>query len=346
MELGVRLFGWVPAPGPPAEGVPLSAHPTRMWALSPGAFHQHGAEYAVGENGLRKVEEEGAPHRVLTLGDSSVFGHGVSDDDTLHWALGEALEEAGVSVDVLCGGIPGYSTLQTQVLLEEVGWGLSPELLVVGSLWSDNHYDFFEDAAWMEALARPAWRLEFLLDRSHAWRWLRRGTVSPEESESREIEAKIGWIRSPYSTQGRRVALTRYARALDEILLEAAKRNVGVVVLAPSNRVRLRRDRGPHPWDDYFAVMERVASRRGALWVDAVDGLLSAELKPEQAFLDEMHPTGDGNRAIAAELAQGLAKAGWPASSLVPNGTLPLFDEPLEDTWILGGSGAGDRVRP
>ena len=317
------------------------AHPTRMWALSPGAFELEGAGYTVGESGLRQAEEVGAPHRVLTLGDSSIFGHGVSDGDTLHWALGDALGEVGVVADVLCGGVPGYSTLQTQVLLEEAGWDLAPDLLVVGGLWSDNNQDFFEDAAWLEALARPAWQLEYFLDRSHAWRWLRRRTAPPGEPE-----IKISWIREPTQTKGRRVALSRYARALDEILLEAAERDVGVVVLAPSNRARLRQDRGPHPWDDYFAAMEKVASRRGALWIDASDGLRSAGLEPDEAFLDEMHPTGDGNRAIAAELAQGLARAGWPGVFLVPDAGPPVFEEPLDDTWITGVSGEGDRVRP
>jgi lysophospholipase L1-like esterase len=339
-ELGVRLLGWVPNSSPPDGGLPLMAHPTRMWGLSPGAFELQGAGYTVGENGLRQVEEGGAPHRILTLGDSSIFGHGVSDDDTLHRALGDALGEAGVTADVLCGGVPGYSTLQAQVLLDEVGWGLAPDLLVLGGLWSDNNEEFFEDAVWLEALGRSAWQLEFFLDRSHAWRWLRRRAVPPGEPE-----IKIGWIREPTDVKGRRVALSRYARAVDEILLEAAERGVGVVVLAPSNRARLRRDRGLHPWEDYFAAMERVASRRGALWVDASSGLRAAGLEPDEAFLDEMHPTGDGNRAIAAGLATSLATAGWPKVPLVPDAGPPVFEERLDDTWINGAIDAGDRVR-
>ena len=330
-ELGIRLLGWVPDSNPPAEGLPLMAHSTRMWALSPGAFELEGAGYTVGESGLRQSGEVGAPHRVLTLGDSSIFGHGVSDGATLHRALGEALGAAGVAADVLCGGVPGYSTLQTQVLLD---------LLVMGGLWSDNNQDFFEDAVWLEALRRPAWQLEFFLDRSHAWRWLRRWTAPPGEPE-----IKIGWIREPYRAKGRRVALSSYARALDEILMAAAERGVGVVMLAPSNRARLRQDRGPHPWDDYFAAMEKVASRRGVLWMDASGGLRSAGLEPDEAFLDEMHPTGDGNRAIAARLALGLAEAGWPGVDLVPDAGPPVFGEQLDDTWITGALGAGDRVR-
>jgi hypothetical protein len=236
--------------------------------------------------------------------------------------------------------------LQTQVLLDEVGWDLAPDLLVIGGLWSDNNKDFFEDAAWLDALSRPAWRLEFLLDRSHAWRWLRRKVSPRGEPEGKESELKVGWIREPYQAKGRRVALGRYAQAVDEILVEAARRSVGVVVLAPANRARLRQDRGPHPWDDYFTALEKVASRRGVLWIDASEALREAGLGVDAAFLDEMHPTGDGNRAIALWLAQGLVHAGWPGLPLVPEGALPVFREPLDDTWITGVSDGGDRVRP
>jgi len=54
---------------------------------------------------LREVQIDGAELRIITLGDSSIFGHGVEDAWTLHGQLKGALAAQSTSADVLCGAI-------------------------------------------------------------------------------------------------------------------------------------------------------------------------------------------------------------------------------------------------
>jgi hypothetical protein len=305
----------------------ITAHPTRIWGMAEGVVGTRDVVAAIGPNGLRVVEETGAPLRALTLGDSSIFGHGVADADTLHIRLREALEAQGVPGDVFCGGIAGYSSEQTRVLLEEEGWALRPDLLILGQLWSDNSYERFVDREWMDLLAGPGGIWRGPLQVSRALQWLHQWVNPPPQTDPNDIP-RVGWVKKPYKTGRRRVPLSDYAANLDAILLAAAVRDVGVIALQPANRERLARPRG-WGWDPYFDAMEQVATRRGVPVVDAVESL--AGLSVDAAFLDRMHPTGEANGRYAEALAEALVGAGWPANRLVPDAGPAPFDVPLVD---------------
>ncbi len=311
------------------RGAALVPHPTRMWGLGAGRILAYGAAHTVDSSGLRAVAARGAPLRVLTLGDSSIYGHGLADEDTLHAELAAALAGRGIDADVLCGGIPGYSTEQTLRLMDEVGWDLDPDLLVVGSLWSDSNFDQFVDREWLAALDAPTMQLDLRLRRySVAWRWLRErgggggGAFLP-----------VGWIRAPEPVQEgrRRVPLADYAANLDRLLMEGAERGVGAIALAPCNRIRLNDLYTRLVWDPYFEALEAVADHRGVPLVDAGEALRDALLTTDAAFLDEMHPTAAANRVYADALAAALAGAGWPADPLLADPSAGAFDGRLDE---------------
>jgi len=254
-ELGSRLL-WEPPPEPDLgvlhQGLAMQAHPTRMWAMRPGPMEAFGATAVIGEDGLRVVERTGAPLRILTLGDSSVFGYGVEDADTLHAQLKAALAARGVDADVLCGALPGYSTEQTLLLLDEVGWDLQPDLIVLANLWSDNTFETFVDREWLALLNAPAARLDRRLSASHAWQLLRH-TVAPRELVDTDRGANfVAWIAEPYGSERRRVELSHYAENLDRVLLQAAERGAGAAMLQLFNRDRLAKQ--PGSWDAYLAA--------------------------------------------------------------------------------------------
>src|SRR4030095_7046576 len=54
--------------------------------------------------------------RILVLGDSLVFGHGVGDADSFPARLETVLREQTQRVEVLNGGVPGYGTDQSYQL--------------------------------------------------------------------------------------------------------------------------------------------------------------------------------------------------------------------------------------
>ncbi len=319
-ELVARL-AWSP-PEPGGDGLSMIPHPTRIWSLPPGTITADGVTHHIGANLLREVEETGAALRILTTGDSSIFGHGLEDGDTLHAKLRAALGAEGIDVDVICGATPGYSTAQTLVMLDEIGWDLDPDLLLIGNLWSDNAFQYFVDSEWLAALNTPARRVDRALSWSRAWAWLR-SRNRPEVSDDGRLP--IGWVRAPYDRRDgrRRVPLAQYGANLDTMLREAARRGVGAIALAPSNRARLEPDGSLVMWEPYFDVMARVMARRGVPLVDATEVLAAAGLDADAAFLDQMHPTGAGNAAYAEAIARTLLTAGWPEHPLIPDPSPP-----------------------
>ncbi len=323
LELGFRLF-WEP-PSPTESALEMVPHPTRLWGLNPGVVTAAGLVHEINEDQLRAVPDTGAAYRVFTVGDSSVFGHGLKDPDTLHVQLSQDLAEAGTPTDVFCGAVPGYSTEQSLVILDEVGWDLDLDLIIIGSLWSDNNFGEFVDAVWMAELRKPSRRIDFFLSHSYGWRWLR---LAQNEDDSSELRIRsgslpIGWIRSPEKpVHGRRrVPLQDYAANLDTMLLQAAERGVGALVLPPCNRGRLELPE-PAAWDIYFETMAQVSDRRGVLRVDACEVLAAAGLDGEEAFLDKMHPTGAANAAYSRAIVASLMEAGWPERP-IPDGSPP-----------------------
>jgi lysophospholipase L1-like esterase len=140
LEGGLRLFWddyYMRAPRGNVE-----FHPTRGWANKPGARVQYGKpEYSVivshnsrGFRGPEIAERKSADRlRVLTLGDSMAYGFGVEDDET----FSAVLDRLDPRLEVINGGVAGYSAAEELLLLREEGPALSPDLVLVAFLWND-----------------------------------------------------------------------------------------------------------------------------------------------------------------------------------------------------------------
>ena len=314
-------------------GTPMVPHPTRLWTLAPGILDQSGVPANIDSHGLREAAHGGGEWDVLTLGDSTIFGHNLGDEDTLHQGLRAALMSRGVEANVHCGAVPGYSTLQTRQLLWEEGPRLDPDLLVIGGLWTDAMFEASADKDWMNELLPPGplltlegltWRLKWLfsspLEEDGVFNAVRSLAPAPESDWS--SRARGG---APLSGV-RRVAVGDYASNLDWMLQWAAAREIGAVVLAPANLERLDGLPGGQRWQMYLQAQRLVAKRRSVVVVDARDVLAAAGLSGERAFLDGVHPTGESNEIIAKALGAVLVEAGWPEKRLVPDAEPAPFD--------------------
>jgi lysophospholipase L1-like esterase len=75
--------------------------------------------------------------RVLAIGDSFTFGHGVGDDEAYPAVLAARLRARHGDVTVLNGGVPGYSTDQAYAFFVRHGAALDADLLLAGIHCSD-----------------------------------------------------------------------------------------------------------------------------------------------------------------------------------------------------------------
>ena len=111
----------------------------RFWRLNPT-----GKKYLANKAGLRgwwpdrdKLDNE---LRILCIGDSCTFGHGVRCEDAYGMRLERLLQERlpGHVVRTVLGALPGYSTKQSLALLERHAGDLRPNLTVFYcGTWND-----------------------------------------------------------------------------------------------------------------------------------------------------------------------------------------------------------------
>lgn len=304
-------------------GVIMVGHPTRLWSIGPGVRRNATATATIEEIGLRSPVPKGprpaGRQRILVVGDSTFFGHGVDDDATMEAQLQELLRAAGTDVEVVNGGIPGYSTEQTRMLLDDVGWSLDPTLLVLGNIWSDNNFDLFSDADLLRTraafatnpLARSAFFqiLAGVVDRArggpgaHLVTWTRQST-RPEHGQ-------------------RRVPVQRYAANLDAMIRAAAARKIGAVLLVPTNTHLIAHPDDPDPvWKPYHEAQRAVAAHHGLPLLQTLPRMLeAAKTAPAGSlFVDDIHPSRAGHAVFAASIAAGLHAADWPAQPLLGKG--------------------------
>ena len=294
------------------ESVLLNPHPTRLWWTAPGVKKSAGFTAHINALGLRgdlpaDPKPEGLP-RVMVLGDSSLFGHGVADDETYPAQLQANLLAAGRAVEVINGATPGYSTEQTQVMLDEIGWALKPDLLIIGNLWSDNNFDSFQDADLLHtqhAFSGP-------LASSALYRLL--ATWADRAKGGRGAQIVRWTVDSQLPNEvGRRVPLARYAQNLEKMVQDATARGVGVVFLALTNTDRVSTNLTGASWDPYFAAQREVATFHKVPVIDAQSIFVGADLSdPSQLFVDTMHPSAQGHRLLASFTARRLIRDGWP----------------------------------
>ncbi len=298
----------------------MVGHPTRLWGMGEGRRQNAGAVATINTLGLRgelpRVPRPRGRERVLVTGDSSFFGHGVADDDAPAALVGARLRAAGIDADAVNAAIPGYSTEQTLRLLDEVGWALEPTLLVVCNHWSDAHFDHFRDQDLLHT--RDAFGGGWLA-RSALFRLL---AVQVDRARGGEGAHLVGWTRhSAWSATGvRRVDPRRYADNLDTIVRAAAARDVGVVLLTPTNRDMARGALdGEEVRRPYVAAQRLVAEAHGVPRVETLPAFIAAAttLGPDALFLDDLHPSAAGNAVVADAIVATLQQAGWPRARLV-----------------------------
>jgi lysophospholipase L1-like esterase len=118
------------------------ADPALVFALRPSqqAFSAD-KPVAINARGLRgpviPYERTPGVERLLFLGDSIVFGHGVVDADVVTERVVSRLREAGTRAEAINTGVPSYNTEQEIAYLGREGVRYHPDWVIVGVCWND-----------------------------------------------------------------------------------------------------------------------------------------------------------------------------------------------------------------
>lgn len=131
-----------------AEDTPLAkTDPVLGYLNNPGAIaHVTGpeftVEYRISEQGFRDPEVHAAKGdpgkvRILLVGDSYTFGHGVQYEQSWAALVREYFERDGKPVEIINAGVPGYSTTQQVLYLERLVDQFAPDVVAIGFVAHD-----------------------------------------------------------------------------------------------------------------------------------------------------------------------------------------------------------------
>jgi hypothetical protein len=143
LELGLRAFVAVPAAGSAGR---FTLDPELIYRLQPRnavtwsspEFTETSHTNALGMRGSGDVDAKRPGElRILAVGDSFTYGHGVQDDEAYPAVLERVLRGGGGAVRVWNAGVPGYSTDQEYAYLLRDGLSLAPDVVLLGVHCSD-----------------------------------------------------------------------------------------------------------------------------------------------------------------------------------------------------------------
>ncbi len=290
-------------------------HPALHWVVRPNLRNfdnlKGGGRVTTNADGLRdgpasRVRPPGT-YRVMVLGDSSNFGHGVEGPET--WA--RVLERfvptrRGMRVEVVNGATPGWTTYQAVAFMRGVGAAYAPDLVVAG-FNNDPGPEYLGDAErapgpGVGALNALLFRSEFyLLGREVVLATARRAAGTAAIRQAGE-EPRYGALAADTARRLRprvpRDAFVANLAALDALPGDFAWVNMPINRAVPELVAR-------YVDASYRAAASELGGQRGfpVIEVDAAwqrDGI--ADFQPGHVF----HPDAAGHARIAAQVAATL----------------------------------------
>ncbi|MCC6766711.1 MAG: hypothetical protein IT293_18790 [Deltaproteobacteria bacterium] len=308
VEAGLRAFVPSMAAGSAARfeldpDLVYRLRPANVVAWSSPEFTEVSHTNALGLRGGEVGVKAPGEVRVLAIGDSFTYGHGVQDDEAYPAVVEKLLRGRGRKVRVLNAGVPGYNTDQAYTWALRDGLALEPDVVLAGvhcSDVSDNYESSLYDVEGERLVRRPASATRMYRLGSLA------GLVPAAVRTSRVFDllvASIEWHDAPsarpavadldaWSYRKMRLELADLARRA------AAERAALAVVLMPCKKALAAA--APDP----YGPLAPALAEAGIPMLAAADAMLRAvgDLRP-LFFRDDPHLAPAGNRALAAAVA-------------------------------------------
>lgn len=291
--------------------IPLDNRPTTTsWQLLPNS---RSSLYATNSDGLRGPEILPlipGEIRVLTLGDSSIFGDSVDEDQVWSSVLAKQLGQTwGRPVRAINGAIPGHNTNQSLEILAAVGEKAQPTWVIIGNLWSDVYRN---DQVHAQEQDVPRYRANVWLRGFALYRTLH--ILMSPWLESIRVgfmvdQADLGSIHA--GGPAPRVGLKPYISNLLELVKRTQTLGARVAFLGLAAPVDLDSAPVPETIREYRNAMKSVAKRFNAPYVDGPEVMKAAGASIGY-FTDHVHPAPEGHALLGQAMADALTLIGPP----------------------------------
>ena len=309
-ELCLRAFVPAMAAGSAAR---FTLDPDLIYRLEPdNAVTWSSAEFtetshtnALGLRGAALGRKTPHTRRILAIGDSFTYGHGVQDDETYPAVAERVLRRRGYDVEVVNAGVPGYNTDQAYTWTLRDGLALRPDLVLLGVHCSDVS-DNFESSLYdvdgdrlvrRGAAATRMYRLGSLV-----------GLVPSAVRRSRVFDLLVASFEWHDAPSARPAVADLDAWSFTKIRLEVADLAAHVpslaVILMPCKKALAG---GADPYGSLAHDLRAV----GVPVLDAMRALRAVTPPPAALFFRaDPHLNVDGNRALAEAAAAFVEESG------------------------------------
>ena len=277
-----------------------------LWTLAPNStFERAGISYSTNEHGLRTSEVPVATETVLFVGDSSTFGFGVAQSETLPEQTAHCS-----TFSPLNAGISGFSTLQISRRLPTLLHQFQPSWVVLLIPWSDVMTSEVSDTQRLKYAKRVVSLLNWLespvVRTSYVARWLVQRAHLRMQNNPIELEPTS--ILSPYDKGNIfRVPPNEHLTNIT-YLYELTQRSGAnfLLVFLPVNRQYPTPD--PFTLKSYRLPVLEWSQQNGIPLIDAEYLYQNLETHQKKGwFVDEVHLSARGNRYMATEVCAALS---------------------------------------
>ena len=326
-EVILRVLRWTPQSISSAQTPP---HPRYLWVLEPGSYRHGRFTTTINRLGMRGRTPEDTvtgQRRILLVGDSSIFGWEVEDGETLAAALEREFDGRTL---VFNGGVPGYSSEQSLLWLEELLPQIKPDLVVIANQWSDSTVSAFVDKTLLAETATASYRTRYYLLRlassSRVWWAVRHWVLRSRGVDSLSRAIVDMRSQSPPGEGECRVPVEDYGRNLKAMVDMSRQAGAEVSLLMLAGFADLDEQEADveemKTLNSFREAMATVATETGCPLVRTEPVFRATGLSAPNLFVDGIHPSAKGHAAIAHALAKLLAEAGWEQGQ-------PLCRQPL-----------------
>ena len=290
----------------------LSDHPTLGWTLRPNMVDYttaDGMSLTTNSLGIRDapIADPAPATRILSMGESTTWGHGVDAEQTYSERLQARLQADGHDAEVVNAGIGAWTIWQSYVFLTEYGRELAPDVVMLYHLHNDslprgvrdhNNYLIEVPHTDRELYVRrwPYRHVLWGLYQSRLYLLLRKRLLQmPSElPDAGTFEQTEGPPQVRVPMADRQIALEGIAAVCQSLGAE-------LVVLMPLYR--------RHPGRDH--VLSDFARNTGAAYIDLPAYKRAEDIADEGFYLDPVHPSAEGHAHIARWIHGEFSDAPW-----------------------------------